>query len=282
MTLALLIATQLPRWPFETAPAVTLPASLSHAIPAGDPVAITYPYVAVNTTNYPNTTQPLLWQAEDGFGFRLLGGYSYHPVRTGIDPSILEPSVMSPSMLQEFLAGLTPPSSYGPPLQVTPKLVSSTRATVSKYHVQLVIVNGSVAGSGAVNELFNDALGAPKVSAGQFSLWANWRGTPRRQVFRNFLGTQMLVPAKGSTLSGTTVLDAKANDALPVTKIDFLLTDRSHHSVVVAIARPSLAGWIATWNTASVPNGTYSLRSVAYDSAGGTSESGAIAVTVKN
>ncbi len=282
VTLAVLIATQLPRWPFVPAPAVALPASVRHAVPAGDPVAITYPYVAVETTNGEITTQPLLWQAEDGFGFRLLGGYSYHPVRTGIDPSILGPSIMRPPELQEFLAGLNPPSAYGPPLLVSPELVSSTRATVSKYHIRLVIVDRSVAGSGEVTELFDDALGPPRVSGGQFSLWADWHGTPRRQVFRDFLVTQMLVPANGSTLSGTTVLDAKANDALPVTKIEFVLTDRSHHSTIVARATLSVIGWVAEWNTAGVPNGTYSLRSVAYDNAGETSQSGAIAVTVKN
>ena len=29
-------------------------------------------------------------------------------------------------------------------------------------------------GSGPVMRLFNDALGPPKLSAGHFSLWANW------------------------------------------------------------------------------------------------------------
>ncbi len=158
LTFAVLVASLLPEWPLPSAKAaaVALPASIRRAVPAGAPVAITYPYATENTP------QALLWQAEDGFRFRLLGGYSYHPARPKIDPSILLPSVMNPPDLQRFLAGLSPPSNYGLPLPVTPELVSSTRATVSKYHIRLIIVDRSVSGSGEVTELFDDALGPPR------------------------------------------------------------------------------------------------------------------------
>ena len=91
ITLAVLVGTQWPQ-PFVAAtPAVALPASLRRAVPAGDPVAITYPYATGNTP------QSMLWQAEDNFGFRLLGGYGYHAVRPSIDPSILLPSPDEPT-----------------------------------------------------------------------------------------------------------------------------------------------------------------------------------------
>ncbi len=278
ITLAALIGTQLPEWPNQLGPtpALALPTSIRQAIPAGDPVAITYPYATGNTS------EPMLWQADDQFGFRLLGGYGYHQVQPGIDPSILSPSVMNPPQLQQFLAGLNPPSGYGPPLPVTPELVSSTRATVSKYHIRLVIVDRSVAGSSAVMELFNDALGPPRTSAHQLSLFAGWHGTPIRQVFQVFLFTRVLLPANGSALSGTTVFIAEATDYLPVTRVEFLLRDASHNSTTIGIARPSLLGWIAKWNTASVANGTYALQSVAYDGAGISSQSADTTITVNN
>ncbi len=278
ITVAVLVATLLPDWPlsFDRTPAIGLPASIRGAVPAGAPVAITYPYATGNTSD------PLLWQAEDGFGFQLLGGYSYHPVRPGIDPSILLPSVMNPPQLQQFLAGLNPPSGYGPPLPITPELVSSTRATLSKYHVRLVIVDRSAAESAAVMELFNDALGPPRISSGRFSLWTGWQGIPKRQVFRSFVRTRVLVPADHSALSRTTVLDAMAAYYLPVTKVDFLLSNSSQHSTIIATASPSSVGWLAKWNTALVANGTYSLRSIAYDDSGRSSQSAAITVTVNN
>ena len=175
MTLVILVATQLPQWPrqsqYVARPPAVLPTSIKRAVPVGDPVAITYPYA----TTY--TMQPMLWQVEDGFKFRLLGGYAYHPNSSG-RPS-LAPSVMSPSGLQQFLAGQDPLTvfayfkTYGRPLPVTPELVATTRATLSKYDVGLVIVDRSVPGSGPVMRLFNDALGPPKLSTGHFSLWAN-------------------------------------------------------------------------------------------------------------
>ena len=75
------------------------------------------------------TAQPMLWQAQDAYRFRLLGGYGYHTAPRATAPSHLFPSVMKPPELQQFLAGLHPPSAYGPPLPVTPDLVRSTRVT---------------------------------------------------------------------------------------------------------------------------------------------------------
>jgi hypothetical protein len=168
-----LVATLLPQ---QRQPAIkqpdALPVSLRRAIPAGDPVAITYPYA----TQF--TTQPMLWQTQTGFGFRLLGGYAYHPDASGHPTSI--PNVMNPSSLQQFLVGQDFVTAYayshlfGPPLRVSAGLVASTRTAMSWYRVHLVIVDTSVGGGGPVLQLFDDALGPPRFSAGQFYLWVNW------------------------------------------------------------------------------------------------------------
>jgi hypothetical protein len=166
--LVALVVTQLPQWPnFTPEPVSTLPTALRAAIPAGDPVAITYPY---STTFVVPTDQPMGWQMQSGYPFRLLGGYAHVTDRHG--DNLIVPPIMSPSGLQEFLTGF---NLYGRPVTLSPKLVATTLATVSKYDIRLVIVDRSEPGSGPIVKLFNEALGPPTVSSGQFSLWANWR-----------------------------------------------------------------------------------------------------------
>jgi hypothetical protein len=169
-TLVVLAVTLVPQWPsHHPSPATaahSLPVPLRLGVPTGDPVAITYPYATVYNP------EAMLWQVEDGFRFRLLGGYAFHPYSFGL-PNLL-PNVMNPPGLQQFLAGQggIPASIYGPPLPVDPALVASTRATLANDHVRLVIVDRSASGSAPVMELFSDVLGPPKLSEGSFSLWA--------------------------------------------------------------------------------------------------------------
>jgi hypothetical protein len=51
---------------------------------------------------------------------------------------------------------------------------------------------------------------------------------------------------------------------------------------VVGTATPTFYGWVAEWNTTGVPNGTYTLQSVATETGGTTATSPAITVTVAN
>jgi len=166
-----LVVTQLPQWPYTTpGPESTLPTTLRTAIPAGDPVTITYPY----PTFFPApTAQPLGWQMDSGYAFRLMGGYAHVTDPSG--DNLILPPPMSPSGLQEFLSGH---GLYGPPLPLSPKLVSITRITLSKYDIRLVIVDRSERGSGPVMMLFSEALGPPKLSSGHFSLWSIGTGKP--------------------------------------------------------------------------------------------------------
>jgi hypothetical protein len=166
VTLAVLVVTQLPQWPYVARPTTTVPGALRRGIPGGDPIALTYPY----PTGFHDDA--MLWQAEEGFKFRLLGGYAFHPKARG--SANFDPGSMSPIGLQEFLAGQEDDLEYGPVLAVSPSLVATTRATLRRYHVRLVIVDRSANGSGAVTRLFDNTLGRPRISAGTFSMW-----TPR-------------------------------------------------------------------------------------------------------
>jgi hypothetical protein len=158
-----LVVTQLPQWPYPAKQESTLPTALRRAIPSGDPVTITYPYV----TGF--NPEAMEWQTDSGYVFRLLGGYAH--VRNPDGKLVTVPSLMSPPGLQQFLTARAGLGLYGPPLPLGHDLVSVTRATLSNYDVGVVVVDRSQAGSGPVTKLFNDALGPPDVSSDGFSLW---------------------------------------------------------------------------------------------------------------
>ena len=165
--LVVLAVTLLPQWPYATTRAATLPTQIRQAIPAGDPVALTYPYATYFHV------QPMVWQVNDDFDFRLLGGYGVHPWPQSADPSgyigfdrPVEPVPMNPEGLQRFLANQEGVRLYGPRPPLNSGLVDVTRATLSKYNVKVVIVDRSAGGSRPVVKLFQMALGLPTATAG--------------------------------------------------------------------------------------------------------------------
>ena len=93
--------------------------------------------------------------------------------------------------------------------------------------------------------------------------------------------TSVLVPSDGATVAGTEVwFDASASAG--VTEVQFELTGGSLSDSVIAIAFPSIYGWLATWPSQEVANGTYTLQSVATGVDGGTATSPGINITVDN
>jgi alpha-tubulin suppressor-like RCC1 family protein len=97
------------------------------------------------------------------------------------------------------------------------------------------------------------------------------------------LHTEVLVPSDGATLSGTSaVLDASATGTSDVTSVQFVVSNSAVTDQVVATAVLTLYGWIAFWQTTAVPNGTYTLQSVATEVGGTMATSPGITVTVQN
>jgi acetyl esterase len=92
--------------------------------------------------------------------------------------------------------------------------------------------------------------------------------------------TTVVLPSNGSTLSGTQYLDATTSPGL--TKVQYELSGGGLTDSVIATATPTLYGWLASWNSTSVPNGTYTLQSVATDNLAETTSSSPITVTVNN
>ena len=169
VVLVTVVVVLLPRWPIAGQPVGTLPAAVRAAVPPGNPVALTYPY----------TVQPdaaaLGWQFDDGFRFRLLGGYGEHPeVLQGI--YYVFPARMNPDDLQRFLAVQEGFHFYGAAPDLNPALVHSTQRTLTAYGVRLVIVDRSTPGSGPVMQLFTDAMGPPTRTSGTFAVWASTGG----------------------------------------------------------------------------------------------------------
>ena len=93
--------------------------------------------------------------------------------------------------------------------------------------------------------------------------------------------TRLLVPSDGAVLAGAPYLDAGAGDSPGVTKVVFEVSGGTLSNQVIATATPTIVGWLAQWNTTTVPNGTYTLETVATDADKNTDTSTPITVSVK-
>ena len=283
--------TQLPQWPYASAevdlegnaalPATALPAHLLHAIPAGDPVAITYPYDTFLHMN------PMLWQAEDGFDFRLLGGSPYRPnwaghfhVGCGLDETPRSPTV--------FFANQGGLYGFGGLLGSVP----AVRAPAGRRHpghsdqVSRPFWSSSIASQTAAVRSCSSLLlhsapprfrrpfspCGPSGTVGQVTRSSCHISSPTCSDRRRVL-----------PLSGTAVLDADASAWQPVTRVEFLLTDENHLRTIISGGEPTYFGWFAEWNTSTIANGRYSLQSIAYDAEGASRLSpNSVPITIKN
>ena len=90
--------------------------------------------------------------------------------------------------------------------------------------------------------------------------------------------TAVLVPSNGATVTGSTPLDASASNA---NSVEFLLFGGSfgYSGKVLCTATLTAYGWVCSWNTATVPNGSYALVSRATNASGSTFSAG-ISITV--
>jgi hypothetical protein len=133
----------------------------------------------------------------------------------------------------------------------------------------------------------------PTLTVGPLSSFVN--GWEVRAIFTNYLGsattnpatitvtpptTSVVPPSNAASMAGNQLLDAVASPG--VTQVQFELTGGSLTDAVIATGTPTIFGWLAAWNTTTVPNGTYTLQSVASYSGGVSSASAAITITVTN
>ena len=93
--------------------------------------------------------------------------------------------------------------------------------------------------------------------------------------------TSVLVPANGATVSGSnSTLDASASNA---SSVEFWLLGGSYGYTGKLLCSATLTyyGWLCSWNTTTVPNGSYALVSRATNTSGSAYSSG-VSITVKN
>ena len=103
--------------------------------------------------------------------------------------------------------------------------------------------------------------------------------TPVQVVAAVTLSNSVVLPSNGATVSGTQDLDAVPSAG--ATGVQYELTGGTFSDQVIATATSTYVGWAAAWNTVNVPNGTYTLQSVA--TFGGPSiASPGITITVNN
>ena len=93
--------------------------------------------------------------------------------------------------------------------------------------------------------------------------------------------TSVLIPSNGATLSGSTLLDASASNA---TSVEFQLFGGVYgfYGPILCTATPTYYGWLCSWNTTSVPNGSYVVSSLAFNSTGSAYSMGGVNITVSN
>ena len=94
--------------------------------------------------------------------------------------------------------------------------------------------------------------------------------------------TNVLAPSSGASLTGSTTLDGSATSGIGIASVYFLLSGGSYSKTEIATGAPTYYGYLATWNTTTVPNGTYTMQTLAYDTAGNGTVSPAVPFVVSN
>ena len=94
--------------------------------------------------------------------------------------------------------------------------------------------------------------------------------------------TSVLLPVASATLQGSTWLDAGASSENGIAKVQFEISGGSLSNDVIGTGTGTLIGYLFDFNTNTVPNGTYTLQSVATDKNGLSTTSAPVTVTIEN
>jgi hypothetical protein len=129
-------------------------------------------------------------------------------------------------------------------------------------------VPSTVAGPETVNVQVSSTLeGLPLANSASAPLFVNNPPT-----------TSIITPSNGAKLSKTILVDASATNA---DSVRFVLFGGPYFGLTIGAATQTPFGWMFTWNTKTVPNGSYLLFSQAFNPSG-SGVSAPTTVTVKN
>ena len=96
----------------------------------------------------------------------------------------------------------------------------------------------------------------------------------------NLPTTAIVLPGTSATLSGSAFLDATASSR--VTGVSYELSGNGLSDRVFTTGATTIYGWLAEWNTKTVPDGTYTLESVASYAGGESGTSPPVTVRIRN
>lgn len=239
------------------------------------------------SSRYQSVNDVLLDQAVSGMHFRLIGGFGWRPSGTTYgtpDSSVLRPQSVRDLFDFEFY-GVTTRSGQAEDL-VTSNLSADLRQFVEKYDVDTVVVLPVGQHPATVVQFLTSAIGEPSHVKGA-TVWFD----VKRRLQTVALGarpplvvappvTHVVRLANNEQLKGRQYLVATASADLGVKKVVFHITGEGRTLVETAVTFPY--GWLGKWNTTTVANGTYTVRSVAYGDTGQVTTSAGVAVRVRN
>jgi hypothetical protein len=105
---------------------------------------------------------------------------------------------------------------------------------------------------------------------------------PPLDLYRTPLRAVVTLPRNGSTLHGKLFLGVEVSDFFDVTKVEYVLSGLDREGVPFAIGYRSNSGWIGGWNSATVPNGSYTIAAQVSDSGGRSVRTPPVEVRVEN
>jgi hypothetical protein len=291
----------LPAQQQPTAPANAAPFFSSRAAARGIPegsALLAYPYAddpafpgtLLNfsySPRYQSLNDPMVGQAASGLHFRLIGGYSWRPSGTEYGapgPNDLRPESVKDLFDYAFYGVTTRPGQA----QALAKsdLVADLRTFVRMHDVDTVVVLPLGQHPGTVARFVTAALGRPSRVSGALA-WFDVQHRlaivpPGRRV--SFVAappvTAVVRPTPDDQWEGSQYLAATATASTGVDKVVFRITGEGR--TIDEAGRTYTYGWLARWDTTTVPNGTYTVQSVAYAAGGQSTTSAGVVVRVDN
>ena len=177
------------------------------------------------------------------------------------------------------------PQSQSAPWGGTLTFTASTDITTPTVQWQFSVDGGST---------WSNLQGANSTSLSTGTVTPFENGWKVRAIFTNHVGSATTnaatitvaptisvgLPANGATVSGGQWLDSSASSG--VTQVVYELTGGTLNHTVIATATPTIVGWLAGWNTTTIPNGSYTLQGVATYPGGSSGTSPGVTITVDN
>jgi hypothetical protein len=222
--------------------------------------------------------------------FRVIGGYGWWPVPNS-GQNINSAPALEPLSVQTlfdacFFGTATPAQAA---LLAKSDMSRDLRSFMHKHQVGAVVVLPVGNYPSIVTSALTGAIGPPS-HVGGATVWFHVQQrleTTRMEaspLLRTFLKappeTNVVKPAGDAQLGGVQFLDASASSKLGVRSVQFRIAGEGR--TISERGVPSPYGWITEWNTRSVPDGTYTVSSVARGNTGLVTTSTGVVIRVKN